>query len=85
MPYKELQTVLLEIKGILKNRPLTLYGTTISLTNTDTNEISLSPFEPILEFRILNNIIVTSEIGGRKSACVILERPINQENQRQQY
>ena len=69
---KELQTILFEIDCILNNRHITnyystdikpcltpnylLYGRTLTLWNTDMNDINYSTINPILESKKLNNI-----------------------------
>ena len=72
-PYEELQTVLFEIECILNNRPIMyyysmdiepcltpnhlLYGRTLTLSNTDMNDINYNTINPILEPQKLNNIV----------------------------
>ena len=73
LSYEELQTVLFENECILNNRPITyyystniepcytpnhlLYGRTLTLSNTDKNDINYSTINPILESQKLNNIV----------------------------
>ena len=70
---EELQTVLFEIECILNNRPIKyyystdiepcltpnhlLFGRTLTLSNTDMNDINYNTINPILESQKLKNIV----------------------------